>query len=402
MLPLEEVVRDAESFHAIIDDHLYLGNLSAAESPQLMERLGVTHILSVCPDYLATAAHIEHCTIPMADDEHFDILEHLPTTCQFIQEALDEGGRVFVHCVMGISRSAAVVSAYRTPLHFAVMFSRHISAAQAIQFVRKRETHILILKLLCGYGAVRTATKQTKFFSECNFDVSPAAPPYIQWKKLQEFDTAHSIRAVDGVPITDRLFLSSDFPSNKSNARAWLEHLGITHVVTITPDQISQIGDILMLEQVHKHFIAPYTAKESLLIALPTLCQFVAAALQGDQSRVLVHCLDEMRGGIAICACLMLSRQIRTSEALEILQDHVPLFDDDPVVRRHLELFEECNYEPSHRHPLVRSWLSRTPPPNSVLGLLQLKASSYVDAIIQKGISMQASVASLHSGPVEA
>jgi len=46
------------------------------------------------------------------DFEYEDILVHLPQSCQFIQTALDEGGKVLVHCVMGVSRSATVVCAY--------------------------------------------------------------------------------------------------------------------------------------------------------------------------------------------------------------------------------------------------------------------------------------------------
>lgn len=51
-------------------------------------------------------------TIPVQDTEYDDLLVHLPQACQFIQAALDEGGRVLVHCVMGISRSATVICAF--------------------------------------------------------------------------------------------------------------------------------------------------------------------------------------------------------------------------------------------------------------------------------------------------
>ncbi|KAJ7493331.1 protein-tyrosine phosphatase-like protein [Mycena galericulata] len=352
---LRGAVYDAESFSAIIDGKLYLGNLLAAESPQLMMRLGITHILSVCPDYLVTSKDVKHLTIPVQDDEHFNILQHLPATCQFIQEGLDEGGKVFVHCAMGISRSAIVVSAY-------LMFSHHISAAQAIQAVRAGHP-----QSRPNYNFVR----QLQVFSECNYDPSDEAAPYIAWRARQEFDETHSLRVIDAMPvIEDRLFLSFDFPSDSDHATALLDHLGITHIVSITPDALS---DIRNLNYVHKHFIVPYTSKESLLLSLPPLCKFIEGAMQEDGSRVFLHCLDEMRAGIAICAYLMFSRRIQPSEALEILQDRVPLFDDNPLVRRHLELFQECQYTPSHRHPLVRAWLS-TPlnPP------LQINSASHL------------------------
>jgi dual specificity phosphatase 12 len=72
---------------------------------------GVTHILSVCPDYPSTGKC--HLTIPVEDSEYEDLLIHLPKACQFIQDAVSGGGRVLVHCVMGVSRSTTVVAAYR-------------------------------------------------------------------------------------------------------------------------------------------------------------------------------------------------------------------------------------------------------------------------------------------------
>ncbi|KAJ7102951.1 protein-tyrosine phosphatase-like protein [Mycena crocata] len=368
----EEVVRDAESFDSIIDNKLYLGNLSAAESSQSMMRLGITHILSVCPDHLATSPTVKHFTLPMRDDEHFDILEHLPITCQFIQDALDAGGKVFVHCVMGISRSATVVCAY-------LMFSRRLSASQAIRVVRTRRP-----RSRPNYNFIR----QLQVFFESNCDPSPSAPLYIAWRKRQEFDETHSLRVIDGLTIIpNRLFLSFDFPTNKDHASTFLDYLGVTHVVSITPDQISSVDNIFV-DRVHKHFIVAQTSKESLLISLPLLCQFIIGALQNSNSRVFLHCMDEIRGGIAICAYLMASRQLNPSQALEILQDCVPLFDATDLVNRHLELFQQCHYAPLSGHPLVRAWVS-TPSP-----VAQSSTPSYLGGIIQTGKSLQTSIKS--------
>ena len=75
----------------------------------------ITHIVSVCSDPIpgeVSVSGICHMRIPVEDVDYSDLLIHLPSSCQFIDQALRSGGVVFVHCDQGISRSAAVVAAY--------------------------------------------------------------------------------------------------------------------------------------------------------------------------------------------------------------------------------------------------------------------------------------------------
>lgn len=125
--------------------------MSSALSSDLREHLGITHILSVCPEsFLIEINPQNHLKITVNDSEYEDLLIHLPKACQFIQKALDEGGRILVHCVMGVSRSATVLSAFcvsnvflfvrhRSHCSFSVMQSKHITASQALEFIRTRK-----------------------------------------------------------------------------------------------------------------------------------------------------------------------------------------------------------------------------------------------------------------------
>lgn len=92
--------------------HFRLLSLSAALSVQQRNKYSITHILSVCPEYPSTREAQNHLNISIEDSEYEDLLIHLPETCRFIEDALEQGGRVLVHCVMGISRSPAVVAAF--------------------------------------------------------------------------------------------------------------------------------------------------------------------------------------------------------------------------------------------------------------------------------------------------
>lgn len=106
-------------------------SLSSALSSDLRKELGITHILSVCPDRVSVEINPQnHFQISVNDSEYEDLLIHLPDACQFIQKVVNEGGRVLVHCVMGVSRSATALSAFRVSklFPFACHFSIELSS----------------------------------------------------------------------------------------------------------------------------------------------------------------------------------------------------------------------------------------------------------------------------------
>ena len=85
-------------------------SLVAAKNPNLLTVYKVTHIVSILQHYPSTGPH--HLAI-LLDDSHFEnLLIHFSRVCDFIDEAVAGGGAVFVHCQMGISRSASCVIAY--------------------------------------------------------------------------------------------------------------------------------------------------------------------------------------------------------------------------------------------------------------------------------------------------
>ena len=86
-------------------------SLRAAHDRALLAEYKITHIVSILEDHASTGPH--HLTISLEDSRFENLLIHLPRVCDFIDEAVTGGGVVFVHCQMGISRSASCVIAYR-------------------------------------------------------------------------------------------------------------------------------------------------------------------------------------------------------------------------------------------------------------------------------------------------
>lgn len=101
--------------------NLYIGGLYALYKADEMAAAHITHVLSVIDFDMyqldSSAAFLKtqkfnHMQIRLEDDPNENLLRHFKQMVVFIDEGLNGGGGVFVHCAMGKSRSATAVVAY--------------------------------------------------------------------------------------------------------------------------------------------------------------------------------------------------------------------------------------------------------------------------------------------------
>ncbi|KAF9006557.1 protein-tyrosine phosphatase-like protein [Cyathus striatus] len=147
---------------AVIPNRLFLGNIDAARSTRSLQERRITHILSVCTDAIPAElpeSGITHMRIPVEDVDYADLLIHLPAACHFIDTALRQGGVVLVHCVQGISRSAAVVAAY-------IMRTQRINATPLRDQIWPN----------AGFQ------EQLVLFELCQYAPSPSNGIYVNWR----------------------------------------------------------------------------------------------------------------------------------------------------------------------------------------------------------------------------
>lgn len=99
---------------------LFIGNLWASSNVDFLRQNHIRSILSVndCnhikwaqPCFTELFPVERHLRIFCHDSSNQDLLIHMRRVCDFIDESLSHG-RVLVHCVLGISRSATFVIAY--------------------------------------------------------------------------------------------------------------------------------------------------------------------------------------------------------------------------------------------------------------------------------------------------
>ncbi|XP_068097425.1 dual specificity protein phosphatase 8-like [Hyperolius riggenbachi] len=117
--------------------HLYLGSQNDVMDQEVINQNGITHVLNVscsCPKP-AFISDNHFLRIPINDSYCEKILPWLTAAVEFIGKVQLVNGKVLVHCLAGISRSAAVAIAY-------IMRSMGLSLDDAYRFVKEKRPTI--------------------------------------------------------------------------------------------------------------------------------------------------------------------------------------------------------------------------------------------------------------------
>lgn len=118
----------------ILDGFLFLAGDLVARNEQQLKEAGITHVINCAADYSEDYFKdkgIKYKSYHLKDHVHEDIACIFYDAIDFIQSAKSAGGRVLVHCVQGISRSATVVIAY-------IIFSTKMNSTDAFNLCRNR------------------------------------------------------------------------------------------------------------------------------------------------------------------------------------------------------------------------------------------------------------------------
>ncbi|KAM1103055.1 hypothetical protein ACFX19_011800 [Malus domestica] len=114
-----------------IADHIFLGSDAVAKNREILRQNGITHVLNcvgfVSPEYFRN--DLVYKTLWLRDSPSEDITSILYDVFDYFEDVRKQGGRVFVHCCQGVSRSTSLVIAY-------LMWREGHSFEDAFQYVK--------------------------------------------------------------------------------------------------------------------------------------------------------------------------------------------------------------------------------------------------------------------------
>ena len=130
-----------------LSEHVYIGGKNDARSPTLLKCYGITHVLNCAaePNYevgfdespYSKNTGLHYCAFEARDNDEYPILMHFLKAKEFIDGAKVNGGKVLVHCEMGINRSAAICVAY-------ILVDEKLTLLEVIKRVKRQRRVILL------------------------------------------------------------------------------------------------------------------------------------------------------------------------------------------------------------------------------------------------------------------
>jgi protein-tyrosine phosphatase len=94
-------------------DNIYVGNISTAYNKDKLKELGINNVITAIsgmPEIYPE--EFNYMLVDALDIQQQDMRPMFDDTSKFIKDSLKDGGKVYIHCMCGVSRSVAIVCAY--------------------------------------------------------------------------------------------------------------------------------------------------------------------------------------------------------------------------------------------------------------------------------------------------
>ncbi|EQC39820.1 hypothetical protein SDRG_03240 [Saprolegnia diclina VS20] len=139
--------------HEIVQGSIYLGNVWQATQPEVLRKMGISHVVSIAKEPLdekVMLKNIKYHQLPMRS-----VMASPDATIAFVRDATQSGGKVLLHCVHGISASAAVVVFYVMHTHKVSLVTayNHVHRCRSLIYPNPAYMRWLVETEIARYGA---------------------------------------------------------------------------------------------------------------------------------------------------------------------------------------------------------------------------------------------------------
>jgi len=185
----------------VIKNSLFISSHVVASDIESLRRHGITHIVNVAADVCTNhfVGQFQYLTYYLKDANNEDISLHFYRTLTWMDDAMQNGGRVLVHCREGVSRSSTMVIAYLM-WRYSIRFEQAHDRIRRVRPICNPNTGFTCQLLVLGkhLGLTGNGTQTPPSDSVAVFRVAPYHPmePFLQlcpalgahWSSSPSFD----------------------------------------------------------------------------------------------------------------------------------------------------------------------------------------------------------------------
>ena len=96
-----------------IIDGMFLGNINSAYDIEKLQEIGITHVISVLAGFIPPYPNdFKYLQLNALDTTNTDLSNNFESANEFINDAIENKGKILIHCMAGRSRSATILLAY--------------------------------------------------------------------------------------------------------------------------------------------------------------------------------------------------------------------------------------------------------------------------------------------------
>ncbi|KAM4607472.1 uncharacterized protein ACJ7VT_015711 [Polymixia lowei] len=320
---LEEVLHSAPRSCRHGDEvwtSLYLGDMYMSHDKFGLWQLGITHVLNAAhgkmcckgtDDFYGTT--VTYYGVPANDLPTFDLSPFFYPAAQFIHQALTSGGKVLVHCAVGVSRSAALVLAY-------LMIHHQLSLLASVRSVQQRRWIFPNRGFLLQLIALDKTLQRGRNKGTVSLKRMSRSGQLQDLELIKELEFILDSCKLELAPVDEvwpNLYIGNVAVAQNRSA---LRKLGITHVLNAAHSKQGSIGDQSYYGNTCVYYGIPAEDSDHFDLSqhFKPAADFIHKALKSKDGKVLVHCIMGVsRSATLVLAFLMLRRRQSLSDALE-------------------------------------------------------------------------------------